>query len=73
MPPTLFRYPESMKRELEAAKMPYWSEGKECKRLSDALEYAKKIAQEKNFPIEVVYMGTARTVYPQALKDMGYY
>ena len=72
MPPTLFRYPQAMKRELEAAQMPYWSEGRDCKRLSDALEYAHKIAEDKNFPIEVVYLGTARTVYPSALQKRGY-
>ena len=73
MPAALFRYPAPMKQEIERAQLPYWSEGGEYKRLSEARKRAEELAEEKNFPIELLWMGQARVIYPEALKDKGYY
>lgn len=73
MTATLFQYPKSMRAEIERSGMEHWSEGGDYKRLAHALERAQEIADEKNFPIEVIFIGTRRTVYPKSLKDKGYY
>lgn len=67
-----FRFPESMKHEIESKGIKPWTKGGSYRSLKHALNDAKKTAKEMNMPIEVVTMGTTRVVYPPSLSSLGY-
>ena len=62
-------YPDAMRREIERKGMDWWAQGGSFDSFSKAVDRAKEIADERNFPVQVTYMGQKMTVYP---KSIGY-
>ena len=65
----MMSYPEAMRRDIDNKGMKWWAEGGSYDSFSEAIEKAKEVAEEKNFPIQISYMGKKMTVYP---KSIGY-
>lgn len=65
----MFSYPESMRREISRKGMEWWAEGGGFPSFEEAIEHARSIAEEKNFPVQVAFMGNKIVVYP---KSIGY-
>ena len=60
-------YPDAMRRDVERKGMEWFARGGEFESFSDAVEKARGLAEVKNFPIQVTYMGQKMTVYPEAI------
>jgi len=65
----MFSYPETMSREIRRQGMKWWAQGGEFDSFESAIEEARRIAEEKNFPIQIAFMGNKLVVYP---KSIGY-
>ena len=64
--------PLIMRRKMEQKDMEWWSRGGEYESFADAIDNAKDIADEMNFPVEIRCMGKSMTVYPRSLRERGY-
>ena len=63
----MFSYPDSMAREIRKSGMDWWAQGGAYPSFSDAIDDARRIAEEKNFPVQVAFMGNKMTVYPESI------
>ena len=60
-------YPDEMKDAVAAHGMDWWAEGGAYGSFADAIEHAREVAAERNFPIQVKCMGKSMTVYPDSI------
>ena len=65
----MMSYPDSMRRDIERKGMAWWAQGGSHSSFGEAIEEARKVAEEKNFPVQLKCMGNKMTVYP---KSIGY-
>lgn len=65
----MMSYPDAMRRDIERKGMEWWAKGGSFASFGEAVEEARRLAEEKNFPIQVKCMGNKMTVYP---KSIGY-
>ena len=68
----MMSYPDAMRRDIEKKGMEWWAKGGDYASFADAVEVARVVAEERNFPIQLKCMGNKMTVYPKALKSKGY-
>lgn len=65
----MLSYPDAMRRDIDRKGLTWWAEGGSYESFTEAVDKARAVAEEKNFPIQVSYMGQKMTVYP---KSIGY-
>ena len=63
----MMSYPDAMRRDIERKGMSWWAKGGEFEAFSDAISEARKVAADKNFPIQLKCMGNKMTVYPESI------
>lgn len=64
--------PDAMRRDMDRKGLEWWSRGGEYESFADAIDNAKDMADEMNFPVQLKCMGQKMTVYPRKLRERGY-
>ena len=65
----MLSFPDAMRAEIERKGMEWWARGGEFDGFSAAIDEARRVSEEKNFPIQVACMGKKIVIYP---KSIGY-
>lgn len=63
----MLSYPDIMRKKILEKGMDWYGKGGEFESFAAAVEEAQRVAEEKNFPIQVKAMGKKMTVYPSSL------
>lgn len=63
----LMSYPDAMRREIDRKGIAWWAKGGEYESFAEAVEIARGVAEEKNFPIQVTCLGQKMVVYPSSI------